>query len=113
MKMSRKLFYIKLTHIIIWVFYVFIIFYILFAGIFNHINLYTLIAIGLVILEGFILLIFKWKCPLTVLGAKYTDNQQVGFDIFLPAWLAKNNKLIFTTIFAIGVILVVYQSLTR
>jgi hypothetical protein len=109
--MGKKLFFIKLVHTIIWLFYVCVIFYILYAGITGRINYYVWIAIGLVVLEGFILLLFKWRCPLTVIGYKYTENPEVGFDIFIPKRLAKNNKLIFTTIFAFGVIIVLYRVL--
>lgn len=108
--MSRKLLYIKLGHTIIWIFYVFVIFYVLYSGIYNKVNIYTWVAIGLVIFEGIILMIFKGKCPFTILGYKYTENPEVGFDIFLPKWLAKNNKAIFTAIFIIGVILVIYRT---
>ncbi|MFZ5966975.1 MAG: hypothetical protein ACOYVK_07345 [Bacillota bacterium] len=108
-KMNKKLFYIKLSHTIIWVFYVFIICFILYAGIFNKIDIYVWIAIDLVIFEGIILLIFKGKCPLTILGYKYTNNHEIGFDIFLPRWLAKNNKMIFGTIFMIGVLIIIYR----
>lgn len=110
--MSKKLLYIKIIHTIIWLFYVFIIGYILYASVYNIINLYLFIAIGFVVLEGIILLIFKWKCPLTVIGYKYSNNHEVGFDIFLPKWLAKNNKSIFSAIFAIGVIITIYRLLT-
>ena len=96
-------------HTIIWLFYVLIIFYILYAGIYNKINLYIWIAIGLVIFEVIILAVFKGKCPLTILGYKYADNQQVGFDIYLPRWLAKYNKIIFGTIFVIGILIVIYR----
>ncbi|AGK53539.1 hypothetical protein B1NLA3E_08885 [Bacillus sp. 1NLA3E] len=111
MNMSKKLVYIKLMHTIIWVFYVLIISYIVFAGLYNQINLYTWLAIGSVIFEGIILIIFKGKCPLTILGYKYTENQEVGFDIYLPRWLAKNNKLIFGTIYVTGLLLVIYRLL--
>jgi hypothetical protein len=107
--MSKKLLYIKLLHTIIWVFYVCIIFYILFAGVYNKMDIFLWIAIGLVILEGIILIIFKSKCPLTVLGYKYSDNHEIGFDIFLPRWLAKNNKVLFSTIFVIGILIVIYR----
>lgn len=106
---STKLFLVKLIHTIIWIFFVVVIFYILYAGIWNKINVYTYIAIGLVVMEGIVLLIFKWRCPLTVLGLKYTDSNETGFDIFLPKWLARNNKTIFTTIYLIGVIIVIFR----
>jgi hypothetical protein len=108
-EMNKKLFYIKLVHTIIWLFYVVVIFYILYAGIWNKIDVYTLIAIGLVVLEGLILLAFRWRCPLTVLGLKYTENNDVGFDILIPKWLAKNNKIIFGTLYGVGVIIVIIR----
>ncbi|HBI02650.1 MAG TPA: hypothetical protein DDY49_01300 [Paenibacillaceae bacterium] len=110
--MNKKLFYLKLTHTIIWAFFVSLITYVLYAGIFNQINVYTWIAIGFVIMEGIILLTFKGKCPLTIIGYKYTDQHDVGFDIYLPRWLAKYNKMIFSTIFVIGLLIVIFRLLT-
>lgn len=107
--MNRKLFYIKLIHTIIWFFYVIVIFYILYTGILNRVNAYTFAAIGLVVIEGLVLLAFRWRCPLTVLGLKYTENNEVGFDIFIPKWVAKNNKTIFGTLYGIGVIVVIVR----
>ena len=95
----NKLFWIKLAHTLIWVFFVVVIFYVLYSGITGKINTYTWVGIGLVIGEGVVLLIFKMFCPLTILARKYSDSTKDNFDIFLPNWLAKNNKLIFTTIF--------------
>lgn len=111
--MNKVLFSIKTVHTIIWALYVFIIGYIVYAGIFNKIDIYLFTAIGLVFLEGIILLFFRWKCPFTVLGYNYSDNHEVGFDIFLPKWLAKHNKSIFTTIFVIGLIIILYRLLVE
>lgn len=109
--MSKKLIYLKLVHTIVWAFYVLIIGYILYAGIINKIDMYLFIAIGSVLVEGIVLVIFKSKCPLTVLGYKYADHHEVGFDIFLPKWLAKNNKVIFGTIYMIGILITIYRLL--
>jgi len=106
---SKKLFSIKLAHTIVWLFYVFIISYVLYSGIYNKLDIYTWIAIGLVIVEGIILIVFKGKCPITILGYKYTNNLETGFDIFLPKWLAKNNKAIFGTIFITAVLIIIYR----
>ena len=65
---------------------------------------------GLVILEGTAHLPYKMACPLTVIARNYSDSQKSNFDIFLPNWLAKFNKLIFTSIFIAGVLLVLYPS---
>lgn len=109
--MNKKLLCIKLIHTIIWAFFVLVIFYILFAGIFDRINIYTFIAIGLVLIEGLILILFGWRCPLTVMGEKYSDDHEIGFDIFLPKWLAKNNKTILGAIFGIGAVIVILRLL--
>lgn len=106
MNQSKKLLVIKLIHTIIWAFFVFVIFYILYSGIANNVNTFTWIGIGLIIGEGFVLLVFKMFCPLTLIARKYSDSQKDNFDIFLPNWLAKHNKLIFTSIFIIGLIIV-------
>jgi len=33
---------------------------------------------------------------------RYTDDRSDNFDIFLPLWLARNNKLIFGLLFISG-----------
>ncbi|MCE2612791.1 hypothetical protein LVD13_07390 [Flavobacteriaceae bacterium D16] len=112
MSKANKLLAIKLIHTIIWAIFVAVIFYVLYTGIMNTVTMYTWIGIGLIIGEGMILLIFKMSCPLTVLARNYSDSQKDNFDIFLPNWLAKHNKLIFTSIFLVGLAVAVYRTLT-
>ncbi len=112
MNQAHKLFFIKLIHTLIWAIFVAVIFYVLYSGITDTITIYTWIGIGLIIGEGLVLLIFNMSCPLTVVARKYSDSKKDNFDIFLPNWLAKHNKLIFTSIFVVGLIAVVYQILT-
>ena len=106
---SGKLIAIKLIHTVIWLFFVIIIFYILYAGITDQITLFTWIAIGLVVLEGIVLMLCNMFCPLTIVARKYSDSQKDNFDIFLPNWLARHNKTIFTTIYLIGVLIVLFR----
>ena len=113
MDQSNKLKVIKWIHTIIWLFFVTIIFYILYSGITGKINTFTWIAIALVIGEGIILLIFKMFCPLTVLARKYSNSKKDNFDIYLPNWLAKFNKIIFTSIFLFGLVLVVIRMVLK
>lgn len=110
---DRKLLAIKLLHTLVWAFFVFIIFYVVYSGITNKITSFTWISIGLVLAEGLVLLIFKMFCPLTVIARKYSDSKKENFDIFLPNWLAKYNKVIFTSIYIIGVILVIIRTLQK
>jgi len=66
------------------------------------------ILTGIIIIEGCILLLNNWRCPLTDLAARYTADRQDAFDIYLPGWLARNNKTIFTTLFVINECVVVW-----
>ena len=109
MKASEKLLAIKLIHTLIWVFFVSIIFYVLYSGMMDKVNTLTWISIGLIIGEGIVLGLFNMSCPLTVVARKYSDSTKANFDIFLPNWLAKHNKLIFTSIFLLGLILVLIR----
>lgn len=109
--MSKQLVAIKLIHTVVWLILSGAIFYILYSGLFNRINMYTWIAVGMIVLEGAILLIFKWSCPLTVVARRYSDSTRNNFDIYLPEWLAKHNKTICTTLFLASVVLVLIRML--
>jgi hypothetical protein len=104
-----KLIAIKILHTIIWIFFNVVIFYLLYAVLINKINIWVWTGIGLIVLEGIILLTFKMKCPLTVLARKYDNSSKDNFDIFLPNWLAKYNKLIYTSLFMIAVLVLIYR----
>jgi hypothetical protein len=113
MNQANKLLAVKIIHTLIWIFFVTVIFYILYAGVFDNITIYTWMGIGLIIAEGIVLLVFKMFCPLTLIARKYSDSDKDNFDIFLPNWLAKYNKQIFTTIYAIGLILVIIRTIQK
>ncbi len=106
---DTKLLLVKIVHTLIWAFFVGVIAYVVYAGLMDDITLTVWVAIGLVVLEGVLLLMNEGKCPLTSIARRYSDRLEDNFDIFLPNWLAKNNKFIFTAIFAIGVALVVWR----
>ena len=111
MNPEKKLLAIKLVHTLIWVFFVAVILYVLYSGLTDHVNLYTWIGIALILGEGLTLLIFRMFCPLTLIARRYSDSEKENFDIFLPNWLAKHNKLIFTSIFILAVLTVLYRVL--
>ncbi len=106
---NRELLVIKSVHTMIWLFFNMVIFYLLYAVIANIIDKWVWICIGLVAAEGIVLLAFKWLCPLTVLARKYSDSTQDNFDIFLPNWLARYTKLIYTSIFGGSILILIYR----
>ena len=64
----------------------------------------VLILIGLVLVEVAVLFLNAWRCPLTPIAARFTDDRRPNFDIYLPQWLAHRNKEIFGSLFVIGVL---------
>ena len=83
----------------------------MYAVIINKIDQWVWICIGLVVLEGLVLLAFKMFCPLTVIARKYSNSSKDNFDIFLPNWLAKYNKIIYTSIFGVGIVILLVRLL--
>ena len=53
------------------------------------------------------------RCPLTGVAARYTVDRRDNFDIYLPEWLARHNKLIFGGLFVVGIALVLYQTVVE
>jgi len=108
---AEKLNIIKAIHTFVWLIFVVAILYICYAGAFNQVNKLVWYCVGAVLTEGIVLMINKGRCPLTSLADKYTNSQPVGFDIFLPKWLARYNKILFSTLFLIGLSLVLWRTL--
>jgi len=87
------------------------IFYILYAGITNHFDIYFLISMSLMVVEGIVLIINRGACPLTAFSRNLKTDYREGDDIFLPHWLAVHNRLVFTSILVIGLVIVGYRFL--
>jgi hypothetical protein len=113
MKNETKLALIKVIHTLIWVFFNFVIFYMLYAAIANKLDLWLWMGYVFIFIEGITLLTFKSHCPLNLLARKYTNSTKENFDIYLPSWLAKYTKSIYTTIVAIALIITLYQVLNQ
>jgi hypothetical protein len=99
---------VKLLHTMIWAFM---------AGCIVGLPLVALIdrfdwavALTLVVLiECGVLALNKGRCPLTAVAARYTDDRADNFDIYLPRWLARHNKVIFGSLFAGGEMAVLWR----
>jgi hypothetical protein len=91
--------FIKFLHTLIWLFFNAVLFYMVYAVVVNRIDKFVWMGIALVLLEGLVLLLFKKMCPLTIIARKYSGSAKANFDIYLPNWLAKYNKLIYTIFF--------------
>lgn len=109
MKVKFKFVTVKVFHTLIWVFFNVVIFYSLYAVLINKIDRWLWISLGLILLETIILSLFGKKCPITLVARKYSDSTKDNFDIFLPNWLAKYNKLIYTIIVFIVIAILTWR----
>lgn len=109
MNSELKLKTIKFIHTIVWVFYNVVIFYMLYAALTNKLNKWLWIGYGFIFLECIVLAIYKFKCPLTYVARKYSNSSMDNFDIYLPNWLAKYNKTIYTFILIIITLITIYR----
>ncbi|MBL0137775.1 MAG: hypothetical protein IPP86_04495 [Bacteroidetes bacterium] len=111
MNNKTKLIIVKSIHTFIWIFFNVVMFYMLFAVITNKLDLWLWIGFGLFVLEGITLLLFKFYCPLTLIARKYSDSTKDNFDIYLPNWLAKYTKLIYTSLLVMILLMTIYRLL--
>ncbi|WP_227687115.1 hypothetical protein [Spirosoma arboris] len=107
--MKARLTFIKIIHTAIWLFFNVVIFYLLYAVIWGKIDAWVWICIGLIGLEMLTLLGFGWVCPVTLLAKRYSTSRQENFDIYLPNWLARYNKEIYSVLMLIALIILGYR----
>lgn len=94
---------VKLLHTVVWVFFASCIVAIPLATALGALRL-AWIFVAIVAIEVVVLLLNGFKCPLTAVAALYTPERQDNFDIYLPLWLARHNKLIFGVLYAVGIV---------
>ena len=64
----------------------------------------ALVLMAMVWVEVLVLLCNRFRCPLTAVAARYTEDRRDNFDIYLPLWLARYNKQIFGSLFVAGML---------
>jgi len=95
---------VKTTHTLIWALFAGCIVAIPFSGWFERYDRVAVLA-GIVLIEVLVIGLNRGRCPLTPVAARYTNDQRDNFDIYLPAWLARHNKTIFSSLFVAGLLL--------
>jgi hypothetical protein len=98
---AKALHLVRTMHTVIWAFFVACIVGAPLAAWRGHFAL-AAVLVGLVAVEALVLVFNKWACPLTGIAARYTQRREENFDIYLPRWLAKHNKSIFTPLYLLG-----------
>lgn len=108
MSASSQLRTIRLLHTIIWAILATCI---LAIPAFGWVGMYrqVLWLSAIVFLEILVLTMNGWQCPLTSVAARCTDDRRDNFDIYLPEWLARHNKVIFGSLFVAGEVAVLVR----
>lgn len=103
---DNRLVAIKAVHTLIWAFFAACIFAIAPLAWLGRYG-YAAALIAVVFVEVLVVLASGGRCPLTAVAARYTEDRRHNFDIYLPEWLARYNKLIFGSVYACGALLTV------
>jgi hypothetical protein len=98
---GRALVAVKVLHTIAWAFFAGCIVALPLVALAGGFRLAAWLAAA-VLVEVAVLVVNGWRCPLTDVAARYTDDRMDNFDIYLPLWLARYNKQVFGTLFALG-----------
>ena len=99
---------VRLLHTIIWAFFAGCIVALPFAVIADRLD--WAVALTLIVLvECAVLALNRGRCPLTAIAARYTDDRSDNFDIYLPRWIARHNKVIFGSLFLLGELLLLWR----
>jgi hypothetical protein len=93
---------VRLLHTVVWAFFAGCIVAIPIASWRGEHRLAAWLA-AVVAVEVVVLLCNRWSCPLTAVAARHTDDRRANFDIYLPLWLARHNKLVFGALYVAGV----------
>jgi len=99
---------IKLAHTVVWALLVAVILAIPLMAWQERVTA-TAVLTGIMLGEVLVLVVNGWRCPLTDLAARYTEDRRANFDIYLPVWLAANNKRIFGSLFAAAVVFSIWR----
>jgi hypothetical protein len=99
---GQRLRAIKLAHTVVWAGFAGCIVAIPVLTLQGRFRLAALLAL-IVLGEVVVLAINRWRCPLTPIAARYTEDRRANFDIYLPEWLARYNKEIFGPLYLAGV----------
>jgi hypothetical protein len=90
------------THTVVWAFFVACIFAIPLAAWRGALGIAAWFAASVAV-EVIVSAANGWRCPLTSVASRYTDERRDNFDIYLPNWLARHNKLNFGVLDVAGV----------
>jgi len=104
---GRALVVVKVVHTVVWAFFAGCIIAVPLLALAGQLRVATVLSV-VVFGEVVVLAVNRMRCPLTDVAQRYTDDRRDNFDIYLPLWLARNNKRIFGALFVAGEVMLVW-----
>jgi len=104
---GRALVVVKVVHTVVWAFFAGCIIAVPLLALAGQLRVATVLSV-VVFGEVVVLAVNRMRCPLTDVAQRYTDDRRDNFDIYLPLWLARNNKRIFGALFVAGEAMLVW-----
>jgi hypothetical protein len=101
MDAARTLVLVKIVHTAVWAFLAACILAIPVAALAGRLGPALVLSV-FVVAEVIVLALNSMRCPLTDVAAQYTQERADNFDIYLPVWLARNNKWLFGSLWVAG-----------
>ena len=111
MTMLRSIAFIKTIHTIIFVVMNAALAMLLYEVTVDRITSLTWVAIGLFLIEGIVLIVNGWKCPLTIYVQRLSATHGPVSDIYLPTWFADRIVPLYSTLLAVGLLILVIRLL--
>ena len=82
----------------------------LYSGVVGSMTTWTWVAVGMVVLEGAVLVMSGWTCPLTLLAERLGAERGSVTDIFLPKWFADRIFPICGTTYMVALLLIILRA---
>jgi len=99
---------VRVVHTVVWAFFAGCVVAIPIAAAAGALRV-AVVLIGVVLVEVAILAANRWRCPLTDVAARYTEERREDFDIYLPLWLARHNKRVFGALYVLGALITLWR----
>lgn len=102
---------IKLLHTLIFWVLSLCVGYALFSGVADRIGVWTWVAVGLILIEGVILVASGGTCPLTLMAERRGAQRGTVSDLFLPKWFADRIFPICGMLYAVALVVIAWRLL--
>lgn len=103
--------FVKTLHTLVWIFFNIVLVYLYYAVLTRKIDVWFWWGIGAYALEFVILIAYRWTCPLTFWARRYSDSDRDNFDIYLPNWLARHTKTIYSSFIILLLLIFIFTQI--